>query len=222
MDIRTAILRSELSTEKRYLNLASPLARLHQALRVAFYVRWVRWVVFSVVLALIGASAPATAQQSRSPIDEVRIGILAHDVPGLWSGWRIETPRPDLNGELIFSPSVQFLGGTVRPVLGGSWNNAGGTSKAYADARWESNSGLGAFFGLGIGPPFIMVTSIPFRLTTRPWAVACCSISRRKLAIGSKAVIRYRSTSSTIPTATPASPTKVWMIWASATASSSE
>ncbi len=77
--------------------------------------------------------------------------MLAHDVPRLWSGWSIETHRPDLNGEVIFSPSVNFLGGAIRPVLGGSYNSAGGTSKAYVDARWESNLGPGVFFGLGIG-----------------------------------------------------------------------
>ena len=103
------------------------------------------------VLALFGLSIPASAQQARPFIDEARIGILAHDVPGLWSGWRIETQRPDVNGELIFSPSVQFLGGTVRPAIGGSYNSAGGTSKAYADARWEYQTSLGVFFGLGIG-----------------------------------------------------------------------
>lgn len=105
----------------------------------------------SVVCAVYALAAPASAQQARPFIDEARIGILAHDVPGLWSGWRIETPRPDFNAELIFSPSVDVLGGTVRPVIGGSYNNAGGTSKAYIDARWEYQTSLGIFFGLGIG-----------------------------------------------------------------------
>lgn len=106
---------------------------------------------FLAVAAVCSLAAPAIAQQARPLVDEVRLGILAHDVPGLWSGWRIETSRPDFNAELIFSPSVRFLGGTVRPVIGGSYNSGGGTSKAYADARWESNTGLGVFFGLGLG-----------------------------------------------------------------------
>ena len=104
-----------------------------------------------LALALVAFTVPASAQQARPFIDEARIGILAHDVPHLWSGFSIETHRPDLNGELIFSPSALFLGGTVRPVVGGSWNSDHGTSKVYADARWESNTGLGAFFDLGIG-----------------------------------------------------------------------
>ena len=94
---------------------------------------------------------PVAAQQARPFIDEARIGVLAHDVPGLWSGWRIENRRPDFNAELIFSPSVNFLGGTIRPAIGGTVNTAGGTSKGYVDARWEYNTSLGVFFGLGIG-----------------------------------------------------------------------
>ena len=100
---------------------------------------------------LVFGVATVNAQQPKSIIDEVRIGILAHDVPGLWSGWRIETARPDINGEVILSPSVNFLGGTVRPAIGGSYNTGGGTSKAYVDARWEVQSALGVFFGLGLG-----------------------------------------------------------------------
>ena len=92
----------------------------------------------------------ASAQQSKI-IDEVRVGILAHDVPGLWSGWRIENPNPDLNGEVILTPSASFLGGTIRPAIGGTVNFNGGTSKAYADARWEYQTSLGVFFGLGLG-----------------------------------------------------------------------
>ena len=94
---------------------------------------------------------PVAAQQARPFIDEARIGVLAHDVPGLWSGWRIENRLPDFNAELIFSPSVNFLGGTIRPAIGGTVNTAGGTSKGYVDARWEYNTSLGVFFGLGIG-----------------------------------------------------------------------
>lgn len=100
----------------------------------------------------IALTVPSQAQEAPRPfVDEIRLGILAHDVPNLWSGFHLETSRPDLNGEMIFSPSALFLGGTVRPVLGGSWNSDHGTSKVYFDARWESNTGPGIFFGLGLG-----------------------------------------------------------------------
>jgi lipid A 3-O-deacylase len=94
---------------------------------------------------------PALAQQARPLIDEVRLGVLAHDVPELWSGWTIENRKPDLNGEFILSPSLAFLGGKIRPAIGGTWNTGGGTSKAYIDARYEYQTALGMFFGLGLG-----------------------------------------------------------------------
>jgi lipid A 3-O-deacylase len=77
--------------------------------------------------------------------------VLAHDVPRLWSRFSLETRKPDLNAEVILSPSLAFAGGKIRPVLGGTWNTDGGTSKAYVDARWEYQTALGVFFGLGLG-----------------------------------------------------------------------
>jgi lipid A 3-O-deacylase len=99
----------------------------------------------------VSFAMPATAQQARPLIDEMRLGVLAHDVPALWSGWTIENRKPDLNGEVILSPSLAFAGGTIRPALGGTWNTGGGTSKAYVDARYEYQTSLGVFFGLGLG-----------------------------------------------------------------------
>jgi len=104
----------------------------------------------ALAMAALGAGA-AVAADTRPFIDELRVGILAHDVPGLWSGFSLETHRPDINGEVILSPSTRLWGGTVRPAIGASYNSAGGTSKAYADARWEYQTSLGVFFDLGIG-----------------------------------------------------------------------
>ena len=80
---------------------------------------------------------------------EIRAGVLAHDVPGLWSGFRLES-GVDINAELL-GPGVAFLGGTLRPAIGGSVNTSGYTSKAYLDARWEIDLRYGVFFGLGLG-----------------------------------------------------------------------
>jgi lipid A 3-O-deacylase len=106
-------------------------------------------------LVLVPASAPhaqsASTPRTQSLIDEVRLGVLMHDVPHMWSGFSIENRQPDLNAEAILSPSFALWGGTVRPALGGTWNFDHGTSKAYADARWQVETGLGVFFGLGIG-----------------------------------------------------------------------
>jgi lipid A 3-O-deacylase len=84
-------------------------------------------------------------------INEVKLGGLYHDVPDLWSGFSLERPSVDLNGEVLFSPYVRFLGGTIRPALGGTVNFAGGASKAYLDARWEIGGPSGIFFALGVG-----------------------------------------------------------------------
>lgn len=84
-------------------------------------------------------------------VREVRGGVLWHDVPNLWSGFRLEKNSVDLNGELVFAPGLPFLFGTIRPVIGGSLTTAGGTSHAYLDARWEIEGPAGLFLGLGVG-----------------------------------------------------------------------
>lgn len=84
-------------------------------------------------------------------IDELKIGVLAHDVPDLWSGFQAEPSSADINIEALLSPSVAFLGGTIRPAIGGSISTVGATSDAYIDARWQYETPSGVFFGLGLG-----------------------------------------------------------------------
>ena len=110
-------------------------------------------ILLSIVAALIGLTGAeeALAQTTYVPSGvELRAGVLAHDVPGLWSGFRLENGGVDINAELL-GPGVAFLGGTLRPALGGSVNTSGYTSKAYLDARWEIDLRYGVFFGLGLG-----------------------------------------------------------------------
>jgi lipid A 3-O-deacylase len=109
-------------------------------------------MLISIIAALIGLTGAeeALAQSAYVPSGfELRGGVLAHDVPGLWSGFRLES-GVDINAELL-GPGVAFLGGTLRPAIGGSVNTAGYTSKAYLDARWEIDLRYGVFFGLGLG-----------------------------------------------------------------------
>jgi lipid A 3-O-deacylase len=104
---------------------------------------------FAVLIGLAGADA-ALAQSSYVPTGlEIRAGVLAHDVPDLWSGFRLES-GVDINAELL-GPGIAFLGGALRPAIGGSVNTSGYTSKAYLDARWEIEGRYGIFFGLGLG-----------------------------------------------------------------------
>ncbi len=94
------------------------------------------FIVLSMAgLALLAPDAPALAD---GLIDELKIGVLAHDVPDLWSGFQAEPDAADINVEAIFSPSIAFLGGTIRPALGASINTQGYTSNVYLDARWQS------------------------------------------------------------------------------------
>lgn len=94
------------------------------------------------------AAAPALAEDP--VVYEVKAGVLAHDVGGLWSGFNRESGI-DGNLEVSFAPSLPLLGGAVRPALGVSVNSAGDTSKAYADARWEIDLGEALWFATGIG-----------------------------------------------------------------------
>lgn len=103
----------------------------------------------AALVAAVWGTVPAAAQQAPL-VREFRLGVLAHDVPGLWSGFRLEN-GVDANVELILSPSVDFLGGTLRPAIGASFNLSGFTSKAYLDARWMVESRSGWFLGLGLG-----------------------------------------------------------------------
>lgn len=84
---------------------------------------------------------------------EIKGGVLAHDVTGLWSGFNLEKGF-DLNVEMLFGPGLPFLGGTIRPAIGGSINVEGYTSKGYVDARWEVDLPARLFLGLGIGAAY--------------------------------------------------------------------
>jgi hypothetical protein len=107
-----------------------------------------RALVIAFALAGVGIADPAFAN---GLVHELKLGVLAHDVPDLWSGFRAEPSSVDINVEAILSPSVVFLGGTLRPAIGGSINTEGATSHGYIDARWEYETPSGIFFATGVG-----------------------------------------------------------------------
>ena len=99
--------------------------------------------VFSIFLFLVPAHGAAQEKDdSPSFIHELKGGVLAHDVDGLWSGFSRED-GVDINAEVIFTPSVDLLGGTLRPALGTSINTGGDTSKLYLKQH-------GTFFKLNL------------------------------------------------------------------------
>jgi hypothetical protein len=107
-------------------------------------------LLFALLLAAVVLLDPGMALAGQL-VDELKIGVLWHDVPGLWSGFQAEPNSADINIEALLSPSVAFLGGTIRPALGASISTIGATSDAYMDARWQYEAPSGIFFGLGLG-----------------------------------------------------------------------
>jgi lipid A 3-O-deacylase len=101
-----------------------------------------------ILLSAIGYASPASAGDLFS---ELKIGVLDHDTPDLWSNFRREKNAADINIEALLSPSVLFFGGVIRPAIGATINTRGDTSHAYIDARWQYETPYGIFLGLGVG-----------------------------------------------------------------------
>jgi lipid A 3-O-deacylase len=104
----------------------------------------------AAVVTVLAAPLAANAQSSSGLVQELRLGVLVHDMPGLWSGFRLERGA-DINAEVILAPSIPMLGGNLRPAIGASLSTSGQTSKAYLDARWMVEARSGFFLGLGLG-----------------------------------------------------------------------
>lgn len=91
----------------------------------------VRAAVLSAFVFALSA-LPAAAQGRL--LDQMKMGILAHDVGFL--GDPIES-GPDINLEMLFtSPQILHIIGSPRPTLGGDFNTAGNTSDAYLGLTW--------------------------------------------------------------------------------------
>jgi hypothetical protein len=85
------------------------------------------------------------------PVRELRVGLTAHDVDGLWSG-KSKEQGPDLCAEVIFSlPLFNLLSATAYPSAGASFNSRNDTSKIYGGflLHWEPASAF--FFSTGLG-----------------------------------------------------------------------
>jgi hypothetical protein len=86
------------------------------------------------------------------PVRALRVGILAHDVDGLWSGESKEN-GPDLSAELIINrPLFRLFSATAYPNAGASLNTRGDTSMAYGGflLQWEPDSPFFVSTGLGL------------------------------------------------------------------------
>lgn len=110
----------------------------------------------TVIATALITLATQPVEAGSGAVHEYKFGVLAHDVPHLWSGFRREGGMA-VNAEAIFSPSVAFMYGTIRPAAGvtltvqddGRFDTS--TSKVYAGARWVYESPRGWFAGIGLG-----------------------------------------------------------------------
>ena len=108
------------------------------------------WTLF--IFPMMAAGGYAFDQPSPAgPVRAFRVGMLAHDVDGLWSGESKEK-GPDLCAEVIFNRSLfHLLSATAYPNAGASVNTRGDTSKVYGGflLQWEPDSAF--FFSTGLG-----------------------------------------------------------------------
>jgi hypothetical protein len=99
---------------------------------------------------LHGQVLPAT-DSDQGILYGVRLGLLFHDMGGLWSNTRAEG-GVDWNAEIVFKkPSFMLWGGAILPNIGLSVNSRGDTSKVYGGAVWEFKFDNGFFFNVGTG-----------------------------------------------------------------------
>jgi lipid A 3-O-deacylase len=105
-------------------------------------------VALGLAIALVAQLDAACAQ---AVVHELKVGVLYHDPGYLWSNFSAEPASADINIEALLAPSRVFMGGTLRPAIGGSINTQGATSSGYIDARWQFDWTNGMFFGTGVG-----------------------------------------------------------------------
>lgn len=111
-----------------------------------------RWAVARcIALGAVACAAVPTKVIAQSLIEEVKLGVLYHDAPEMWSGFRLEREGVDVNVEVLLKPSLPLWLGAIRPVVGGTVSTRGDTSHAYLGARWQAELGGGFFLGLGLG-----------------------------------------------------------------------
>lgn len=95
--------------------------------------------------------AHCEAQNSDSLINEIRIGIMAHDVATRSTK---HEEGSDFNSEFFFrSPTARLINylGSPRPSIGISVNNKNDTSQLYSAFNWDAKFVDLVFLSLGLG-----------------------------------------------------------------------
>lgn len=117
--------------------------------RIAFSATLI--MLCTLLAAPVKATEPMENKNEAHWFQEIRLGVLAHDVDHLWSGSRREG-GVDLNAEIVFGrPNFSLLSGKMNPNFGLSVNTQGDTSSIYGGILWEWQAKSGVFFDLGLG-----------------------------------------------------------------------
>jgi hypothetical protein len=111
-----------------------------------------------VVILIYGMANPSVQAQDSSKkvfasgiLYGIRIGLLAHDVGGLWSHSRAES-GVDVNAEIVFNkPSLKLWQGFILSNMGVSINSRHDTGKVYGGLLWEFVFDNGFFVNSGGG-----------------------------------------------------------------------
>lgn len=115
-----------------------------------------RWLCTLALVASLGGISTAFADDATSGglISELKLGALAHDVPGLWSGFQVETPAVDGNAEVLFHPIYSNEISSLRPAVGATINPNNQTSHGYLDVRWTIAPDPRWYVTFGIGAAY--------------------------------------------------------------------
>jgi lipid A 3-O-deacylase len=101
---------------------------------------------------LIASAAALSASASAQAVDEVRLGVMAHNVCVLDCDNADKEDGPNINGEIVFSsPDFLNLIWSPRPYVMGSVNTAGDTSFGGAGLNWNWDFAEGWSLEPGVG-----------------------------------------------------------------------
>ena len=103
--------------------------------------------VLAAAFCCVLLAGPAAAQQAKI-VDELKLGVLSHDVGFL--GHHVEGGA-DVNVEMLFTPPPILRAiGSPRPTIGADINTAGNTSDGYFGLTWGIKL-IQSLFGWGHG-----------------------------------------------------------------------
>jgi hypothetical protein len=171
------------------------------------------FLVLAAWLMMTGSGIAFDQPPSTGPVRELRVGALAHDVDGLWSGDAKEA-GPDFCLEVLFNRRLfDLLSATAYPDAGASLNTRGDTSKIYGDFCSSGSRHRQFSFQRGSAWFCTMASGIRIQPAVNPWDRGCCSEFPSKSAMSSAAIIGSPLPLTMCPMPVWHPPTKAWTAW---------